>query len=112
MQALGRYGYRVLLASNGPEALKIWAERKAEIALLLTDLIMPEGITGLQLARQLLEEKPLLSVVYTSGYSAAIAGKELKMTDGVNYLAKPYGLDRLFRVVRAALDRKQSRSPF
>jgi PAS domain S-box-containing protein len=112
MQALGRYGYRVLLAANGPEALKIWAERKAEIALLLTDLIMPEGISGLQLARRLVEDKPMLRVVYTSGYSADIAGKELKLTDGVNYVAKPYELDRLFQTVRAALDRKQSHSPF
>ncbi len=112
MQALGRYGYRVLLAGNGPEALKIWAARKTEIALLLTDLIMPEGISGLQLARLLLEENPLLRVVYTSGYSADIAGKELKMTDGVNYLAKPYELDRLFQTVRTALDRKVSHSPF
>jgi len=112
MQALGRYGYRVLQASNGAEALKIWAGRKAEIALLLTDLIMPGGISGLQLARQLMAEKPQLRVVYTSGYSAEIAGKEIKLTDGVNYLAKPYELDLLFRTVRLALDRKQSRSPF
>jgi len=111
-QALGRYGYRVLLAANGPEALKTWAAHKAEIALLLTDMIMPEGMSGLQLARRLLEENPGLRVVYTSGYSADMAGKELALTDGVNYLAKPYDLDRLFRTVRAALDRKQSRSPF
>jgi signal transduction histidine kinase/ActR/RegA family two-component response regulator len=111
-QALRRFGYRVLLAGNGPAALKVWAEHKEEIALLLTDLIMPEGISGLQLARQLLEEKPRLRVVYSSGYSAEIAGKEMKLTDGVNYLAKPYELDQLFRTVRVALDRAQSRSPF
>jgi DNA-binding response OmpR family regulator len=59
-----------------------------------------------------LEEKPRLRVVYSSGYSAEIAGKEMKLTDGVNYLAKPYELDQLFRTVRVALDRAQSRSPF
>ena len=112
MKALDRYGYRVVPAANGPEALKVWAERRADIALLLTDLIMPEGMSGLQLARQLTEQNPQLRVVYSSGYSAEIAGKEMRMTAGVNYLAKPYELEQLFRTVRLALDRKQSRSPF
>ena len=103
-QALRRQGYRVMTASSGRAALEIWNEHKAEVDLLLTDMIMPEGVSGQQLARQLLEEKPGLKVVYTSGYNAEIAGKELKLTDGINYLAKPYELERLFRTVRAALD--------
>jgi two-component system cell cycle sensor histidine kinase/response regulator CckA len=103
-QALRRQGYRVMTASNGRAAREIWNQHKAEIALLLTDMIMPEGVSGQQLARQLLEEKPGLKVVYTSGYNAEIAGKELRLTDGVNYLAKPYELERLFQTVRAALD--------
>ncbi len=110
--ALSRSGYRVLTAENGPAALEVWAMHQAEIALLFTDMVMPDGISGQQLARQLLEEKPSLKVVYTSGYNAEMAGKELKLTDGVNYLAKPYELDRLFRTVRAALDGSQSRPPF
>ena len=108
----GGQGYRVMTASNGRAALEVWARHKDEIALLLTDMIMPEGISGQQLARQLLAEKPALKVVYTSGYNAEIAGKELKLTDGVNYLAKPYELERLFRTVRAALDGTVSRPPF
>ncbi len=114
MQALRRQGYRVVSASNGRAALEVWAQHKDEIALLLTDMIMPEGISGQQLARQLLEEKPALKVIYSSGYNAEIAGKELKLTDGVNYLAKPYELERLYRTVRAALDgtRSPSRPPF
>ncbi len=110
--ALRRYGYRVLTAENGPAALEVWAKHQAEIALLFTDMVMPDGISGQQLARQLLEEKPSLKVIYSSGYNAEIAGKELKLEDGVNYLAKPYELDRLFRTVRAALDGSQSRPPF
>lgn len=112
MRALTRNGYRVVSAATGREALGVWAKHKAEVALLLTDMIMPEGISGRQLARQLLEEKPTLKVIYSSGYSADIAGKELKLTDGINYLAKPYDLDRLFRTVRTALDSRPSRSPF
>ena len=111
-QALRRQGYRVMTAANGRTALEVWARHRDEIALLLTDMIMPEGVSGQQLARQLLDEKPALKVIYTSGYNAEIAGKELKLTDGVNYLAKPYELERLFRMVRAALDGTQSRPPF
>ncbi len=109
---LRRYGYRVLTAASGREAVDIWAAHEAEISLLLTDLIMPGGVSGLQLARRLLAEKPDLRVVYTSGYSAETAGKELPLKDGINYLAKPYDLDQLFRTVRNALDREPSRPPF
>ena len=112
VMALQQYGYRVLTAASGREALEVWAEHQTGIALLLTDLIMPGGVSGLQLARQLLLEKPALRVIYSSGYSAEIAGRELSMKDGVNYLGKPYELDRLFRTVRAALDGERSRSPF
>ena len=110
--ALRRYGYQVLSAHNGLEALRVWAGHKEEIKLLLTDIIMPDGMSGVQLARQILAEKPSLKVVYTSGYSAQIAGKELPLNEGINYLAKPYELDQLFRTVRTALDSRQSRFPF
>ena len=113
-QALRRQGYRVMPASNGRIALEVWARYKAEIDLLLTDMIMPGGVSGKQLAQQLLAEKPTLKVIYSSGYDSEIAGKEMKLTSGTNYLAKPYELDRLFRTVRAALDSSgtQSQPPF
>lgn len=109
---LRRHGYQVLAAASGPEALELWSRHKGEIALLFTDLIMPGGISGLQLARRLLQEKPELRVLYTSGYSTEFAGRDLKVQDGINYLAKPYELDRLFRLVRTALDGAESRPPF
>ncbi len=112
LRALSRYGYRVLTAANGPAAREVWAGHHAEIDLLLTDMIMPEGISGTQLARQFQTDKPSLKVVYTSGYNAQIAGKELKLTDGINFLAKPYEIERLFRTVRTALDGRQSQPPF
>ncbi len=108
MLALRRYGYRVLTASNGPAALEVWAKHKAEIDLLLTDMVMPEGISGQQLARQLLEEKPSLKVLYSSGYNPAVAGKKLDLTEGVNFLGKPYEIERLFRTVRFVLDAGQA----
>ena len=112
LKALRGQGYRVLAATNGQTALDIWAAHRHEIVLLLTDLIMPGGVSGLQLARQLQAEKPTLRVVYTSGYSREIAGKELADDEGVNYLAKPYELEKLFRIVREALDGRHSGQPF
>ncbi|HEX2862078.1 MAG TPA: PAS domain S-box protein, partial [Lacunisphaera sp.] len=111
-KALRGQGYRVLVATNGQTALDIWATHRDEIVLLLTDVIMPGGISGLQLARQLQAEKPTLRVVYTSGYSREIAGTELATEDGVNYLAKPYELEKLFHTVRDALDGRHSGQPF
>jgi two-component system cell cycle sensor histidine kinase/response regulator CckA len=112
LKALRAQGYRVLAATNGETAAEIWASHRDEIVLLLTDVIMPGGVTGLQLARQLLAEKPSLRVVYTSGYSREIAGKELAMDEGVNYLAKPYEVEKLFQIVRDALDGRHSGQPF
>ena len=112
MMALGMQGYRVQTADSGPAALAVWAGHKAEIALLFTDVSMPGGMSGLQLARQLLQDKPDLRVIYTSGYSREIAGKELAIKGDANYLAKPYELEQLFHSVRTALDGKHSRHPF
>jgi two-component system, cell cycle sensor histidine kinase and response regulator CckA len=113
VRALTGKGYRVLAAANGHAALEWWNAHKDDIALLYTDLIMPGGLSGLQLARQLLAEKPGLRVIYTSGYSREIAGKELALDDSVNYLAKPYELEDLFRLVRGTLDgRRRTLHPF
>ena len=57
-------------------------------------------------------EKPSLRVVYTSGYNREVAGKDLAMHEGINYLAKPYELDKLFHIVRDALDGRHSGKPF
>ena len=111
-QALKRKGYTVLTAANGPAALELWKERREDIRLVITDLIMPGGLSGLQLAKLLQGERPGLRVIYTSGYSREIAGKELVLADDTNYLPKPYELEKLFKLVRSVLDARSSRSPF
>ena len=101
---LERHGYRVLVASDGPQALEIWSERSAEIALLLTDLVMPGGVGGQALAQRLRCERASLRVVYASGYSAEIAGRNFALGRHEHFLPKPCTLRELLGVVREALD--------
>src|SRR5438445_6166726 len=70
---LEQYGYHVLEASNGVEALEIWEKQRSSIGLLVTDLVMPAGVSGQQLAGRLKELHPGLKIIFTSGYSAEIA---------------------------------------
>jgi PAS domain S-box-containing protein len=103
-KALAQRGYHVLEAVNGIEALEIWKDHHTEIHLLLTDLIMPGGMTGKDLGEKLLKENPRLKVIYASGYSPEIAGKDFPLREGVNYLAKPFEASKLAQVVRKRID--------
>jgi two-component system, cell cycle sensor histidine kinase and response regulator CckA len=100
-------GYRICQARTGVEALRVWEQHKGEIDLLLTDMVMPEGMSGRQLAERLQAEAPGLKVIYTSGYSPGMAGKDIALLEGFNFLAKPYPPSRLAQVVRECLDGKR-----
>jgi PAS domain S-box-containing protein len=102
-EVLESFGYRVLSAANGPEALRIWEQEKETIDLLLTDVVMPESISGRQLARQLKQDKDALKVIYTSGYSPELIGEEFERETDANFLAKPYHSDRLANLVASCL---------
>jgi PAS domain S-box-containing protein len=97
-------GYTVLEASSGITALDVWSRHRNEIQLLLTDVVMPDGMSGLDLAKKLVRDRPDLRVIYTSGYSAEIAAREIQLRDGFNFLSKPYRPPDLLRTVRTNLD--------
>ena len=101
---LERYGYRVLEAATGVEALAIWHQYQNEIALLLTDMVMPVGLSGQELADKFKSQKPNLKVIYTSGYSVEVAGKDLALMDGLSFLQKPFDSEKLASAVRKCLD--------
>jgi len=101
---LTRLGYRVLEATTGVTALEVWREHQQDIRLLLTDLVMPDGMTGKALAEQLVAQNAKLKVIYTSGYSREIAGKDFPLQDGVNFLSKPFQAAKLAQTVRVNLD--------
>ncbi len=108
-EILLHYGYEVLEAGSGPEALPIWQKHSADIDLLLTDLVMPGNMTGRELAEKLRSQRPDLKVIYTSGYSVETLGKDFAIKRGVNFLPKPYQPMTLVKMVRECLDAKKPR---
>ncbi len=107
-RTLNRHGYRVFQAVDGNNALQIWSEYKHDIQLLFTDVIMPGGMNGRELADKLLIEKPKLKVIFSTGYGADALGKNFKLDPDLNYLQKPYLPHALARLVRKSLDAKQN----
>jgi signal transduction histidine kinase/CheY-like chemotaxis protein len=101
---LQHLGYTVLPAASGREALKVWQQDWPRIQLLLTDIVMPDGLTGYELARQLQLEKPTLKIIYTSGYSGELGDKRLTLEEGTNFLQKPYAPQKLAEALRKNLD--------
>jgi CheY-like chemotaxis protein len=99
---LADLGYRVLEAAQGAEALAILAERPG-VELVFTDLVMPGGMSGFDLARQVRERFPHARVILTSGYSAGLMNQADIAQLDLQVLRKPYRQAELARVFRAAL---------
>ena len=91
-------------ASDGKEAVRLWQEHRRAVALLVTDLVMPKGLSGQGLAMQLQAEQPRLKVLFMSGYNGEIAGQELELRSGENFLQKPFASDNLLGTIRRRLD--------
>ena len=71
---------------------------------MLTDLVMPDGMTGKDLAQRILQEEPKMKVIYMSGYSVEVAGKDFPLKEGVNFLTKPFQAVKLAETIRDCLD--------
>ncbi|MBB3166096.1 hypothetical protein FHS25_006612 [Rhizobium laguerreae] len=101
---LASMGYTVREAENGRRALELLREN-ADIALLFTDIVMPGGITGDELAREARVLRPDIAVLFTSGYSEpGLAGKGI--VPGAQWLRKPYTAKELASKIRELLDAK------
>jgi CheY-like chemotaxis protein len=105
-QLLRRNGYQVIEAASGSEALHLWDHLTRKVDLLLTDIVMPDGITGRELAVQLRARVPELRIIYTSGYAINLPGIENELIEGKNFLHKPFRAEHLAAVVRRCLDRE------
>jgi CheY-like chemotaxis protein len=103
-QVLRIQGYTVLEAASGRDAIEVWEQANCPVDLLLTDMVMPGGIMGSELAERLSERCPRLKVIYTSGYSPGMAGKDASLLKLPNFLPKPYSIGKLAQFVRECLD--------
>jgi len=101
---LERHGYKVLQASNGPEALGIWKQCRANIDLLFTDVVMPEGTNGCELADTFRKDKPELKIILTSGFTEHLSGLNNQPGRSYSVLPKPYVSSALLAVIRASID--------
>jgi CheY-like chemotaxis protein len=102
---LKMHGYRVFEAGSGVAALQFWQQNQETVDLLVTDVVMPGGVSGLELAEKLQVEDPHLKVIYTSGYSREIVKGDSVLRDGKSYfLQKPYHPRKLVQAVRDCLD--------
>ena len=101
-RVLRRYGYHILEAADGPTALRVSATYAGSIDLLLTDLVMPGGLSGSQLAQQIVAQRPAIKVLYVSGYADTTMTQKL-LELGQSIVMKPFSPDDLARSVGAIL---------
>ena len=98
-------GYTILEASSGKNALAVWERRTRQVDLLLTDMMMPEGLSGVDLAERLLLHQPGLKIIFTSGYAANEISPEAIAKTRAQFLQKPYSHANLAKAVRDCLDK-------
>lgn len=101
---LKELGYDVVEAANGPEALQI-LEARSDVALLFTDVVMPGGMNGRQLADEAIHRRPDLKVLFTTGYTRNAIVHNGRLDPGVELIGKPFTYNDLARKIRQVLDR-------
>lgn len=103
---LVNFGYHVIEAASGGEALEIWRNLEPVIDLLITDVVVPGGITGSNLAGELRKHRPQLKVIFVSGYSLNEMGKDADLLRHENdyFLQKPYHTQDLMNLLPRCFD--------
>ena len=102
-EVLGALGYRIVLARSGEEALEMQA--KETIDLLFTDIVMPGGMSGLELVEQFASIAPGVPVLMTTGYNEDLVA-DIPRGTALDVIGKPYRREELADRVRMALDRR------
>ncbi len=103
-RVLTRNGYRIIEAGDGAAALAAYETHAETIGLIITDLVIP-SFDGITVASELQARVPGVRVLYMSGYSEHLAMRRVSLTQGVNFLQKPFSGDELLTMVRRILDR-------
>ncbi len=108
---LERASYSVLRAADGASALQLYREHRHEIALILTDVIMP-GMGGLELYEAIAKDGTPPPFLFTTGYDAGALSEEFLARPTVSLIQKPYGSDSMLRKVRELIDTSLARPRF
>ncbi len=106
-EILREQGYTVLAAADGPSALRL-LESESAISLLFTDVVLPGGLNGRQLADEARKRKPALKVLYATGYTRNAIIHQGRLDAEVELLTKPFTAEALARKVRQILNAKPS----
>ncbi|MCJ8190013.1 hybrid sensor histidine kinase/response regulator [Sphingomicrobium aestuariivivum] len=106
-RALTRHGYTVLTANNGEEALEILENEEQDIALLVSDVVMPM-MDGPTMGREARKDRPGLPILFMSGYAEEQLRKSIDI-DNVDFLPKPFSVQELAEAVREVLAKEQGK---
>jgi signal transduction histidine kinase len=101
-RVLGRYGYEVFVATDGGEALDIFREHREDVALVISDIVMPR-VSGSDLYKSIQGEAPGTKFLFVSGYAPDDLGERLENHPGALFLAKPWTIPELLTRVREVL---------
>ncbi len=101
-KVLERAGHQVVQSINGPEALEIWNRMGSSIDLVITDMVMPGGMTGTELAQEIKASNPSIPIIYCTGYSSELMHTSL-LSDSERLLPKPFEGTYLIREVQELL---------
>ena len=101
---LQREGYRLTAAMDGPSALEVWAAAQGQFDLLITDMVMPNGMSGAQLAERLRGQNPRLKAILISGYSPELLDADAGQLKSVRMLMKPFTHEKIIETMREVLD--------
>ncbi len=106
---LERGGYVVLDAADGPAALEVWESAANPIAVLVTDMVLPRGLSGGKLIQLLQARNPELKAICISGYGSETIRDDLplRLSPGVNFLSKPFEPNALLKAVSITLGGRQ-----
>jgi CheY-like chemotaxis protein len=103
VEILRELGYRVIEAHDGPSALRL-LERQFRVDLLFSDVVLPGGMTGAQVAAKARGAKPELKVLFTTGYARNAIVHHGRLDPGVQLITKPFSMSDLATRVRDVLD--------
>lgn len=104
-RVLEREGYEVHAVQTGREALELWPSIQHQVKLVITDIVMPGGVSGIQLARDLRRQDSDLPIVFMSGYDPDYNVSDITMVPGENFVPKPARSEELLAVIRLWIDR-------